>query len=268
MQGPRGRPWGSFPIHQHWALSPDPTWKSSAAGGAPAVLSVLGSSVRPALLPPKVQALAGRGWGWGWGLAKLHNVLRVLPIQNQGNRGWRGKAGLQGRPCKAGRLGPTPLKRELSAQRFLGMERGDPGGPNSRLTQHRHLWPHGLCSHSLVPSSCRRLGDPYALGSGDSESLRPRGRCHTPRATFPLTARRGPDVLPPPPARGPTSARIRYPHWPRLLKEPITGRALWAGRLSLEGLGGCGKAVGLQEEGGRARSEGILLEASLVLCTR
>lgn len=49
------------------------------------------------------------------------------------------KAGLQGRPCNAGRParsgrpGPTPLKRELSARRFLGMERGVPGGPNSGL---------------------------------------------------------------------------------------------------------------------------------------
>lgn len=98
-KGPNIGPGGDFPTHQHWASPPDPTWNSSAGGDAPAVVSVLGSSIQTALLPPTLQPGAGR-------LSKAAQRPEVsFPVQNQRNRGWRsGERRASGKALQNGAL--------------------------------------------------------------------------------------------------------------------------------------------------------------------
>ena len=80
------------------AWPPDPTWKSSAEV-ALGVLLVLGSSVQPALLPPKVEPCAGR----------VSRAAQVgprpegsAPRPEARNRGWREKQGFTAGPARLG----------------------------------------------------------------------------------------------------------------------------------------------------------------------
>lgn len=205
------------------------------------------------------------------GLAKLHNVPRSPSLSNTKGIGvgGAGNAGLQGRPCKTGRStssgrpGPNsfeerPLGAKVSGNGAWGSLR-----PESKARPHCRLRSQGLCSRPpsalVLPRApahaCTRMG-------GDSESLRPRSQHHTPRATVlahHTHARRGPDVLPPPPASQVDAGRIRHP---ALAKAPQTAnrraRGALGGKLSLEGLGGWGQEGSHEErQGGGPAGEGF-----------
>lgn len=185
------------------------------------------------------------------GLAKLHNVPRSPSLSRTKGIGvgGAGNAGLQGRPCKTGRSassgrpGPNsfeerPLGAKVSGNGARGSRR-----PESKARPHCRLRPHGLCSrphNALVLArapahACTRA---VVVGGADSESLRPRSQHHTPRTTHlapPSSRTTRTHVADPtcfllPQPRGLTPGEYVIPHWPRPLRQPITGRgALWAG---------------------------------------
>ena len=167
-------------------------------------------------------------------------------MAERGTQGFREGPAKRGAPQAPGAPGPTPLKRDLSARRFLGMECGGSRRPESKASPHCRLRPHGLCSrphNALVLAralahACTRA---VVVGGADSESLRPRSQHHTPRAHH-THSRLGSDVLPPPPASRVDAERIRHP---ALAKAPQTAnhraRGALGGKLSLEGLGGWGQ---------------------------
>lgn len=152
MQGPKRRSWGSSPIHQCWTLPPNPTWIVLWEEVLLRFSLCLGFlSSLPCFLPKSSLAQGG--------LAKLHSVLRVpLLVWNQGNRGWRGesrgsrKAPQSWAPRTLREPGPNSFEERPRCARTSG--NGARGSRRTEFKGHRlgHLWPHGLCSHSLVPS--------------------------------------------------------------------------------------------------------------------
>lgn len=138
-KGPKPRPWESFPIHQHPALLPDSTWTSSAVGVAPAVLSVLGSSVQTAFLPPKVQQ------------HRWVNRLRVpLPVQDErksrtkgigvgGERRASGKALQSWAPFKLLGPWPNPFEERPFGAKVSGNGTWGSRRPEFRVHSHHQL---------------------------------------------------------------------------------------------------------------------------------
>lgn len=200
------------------------------------------------------------------------NRLRIrLPGRGERNRtrGWRRKQGFReglaklGAPQAPGALAP-PFEETALARRFLGMERGDPGGRNSEFaltTSSRHRF---STVTPQAPSTCRGTRQPHALEGGDRQRrLRTRGQRHRPRAA--ALAHCASRVRRPSssPGLGLTSAGIRHPHWPKAPERANhRKRSALGGRLSIEGLESGGKVAWSREVGGRAREGGVLTAAA------
>ena len=172
-------------------------------------------------------------------------------MEERGTQGFREGPAKRGAPQAPSAPGPTPLKRDLSAQRFLGRESAGLRGPSPRLALTVASGRKGFAAAPRCPRPAAGPGTHVRReagaggGGGDSESRRPRRQHHTPRApvlAHRTHARREPDVLPPPPASRVDAGRIRHPP---LAKDPQTAnhraRGALGGKLSLEGLGGWGQ---------------------------